>query len=113
MSHGPDYPQRYYRLDRFVVPSAVRAEFLEIIAATHAVLKVQPGFEQDFIIEQHLPDQKVAIATLVEWRDESCTVNARTAVADLHRRIGFDKQQFLARNGIIAEFGAYTPVIRQ
>jgi hypothetical protein len=113
MGYGSDGLRRYYRLDRFVVPYKVRAEFLEIVTATHAVLKMQPGFEQDFIIEQQLPEHMVAIATLVEWNDVTSATNARTAVEALHQRIGFDKQEFLERNGIKAEFGPYTAVTRQ
>ncbi len=105
--------QRVYRLDRFVVPHAARAEFLDKVQATHEVLRAQPGFVQDFILEQPLSEQAFNLVTLVEWRDESFTANARAAVAALHQRIGFDKQEFIARMGIKGEIGSYSGVVSQ
>ncbi|MGC2167094.1 MAG: hypothetical protein WA632_13900 [Gallionella sp.] len=108
MSNDTNMQRRIYRLDRFVVPNGVREEFLGMVKATHEVLKAQPGFVQDFILEQPRSDQAFNLATLVEWQHEIYTVNARAVVAALHLRIGFDKQEFLARAGIKAEFGSYS-----
>jgi hypothetical protein len=41
-----------YRVDKFVVPPGAREEFLEKARRTHALLKAQPGFLQDFVIVQ-------------------------------------------------------------
>jgi len=45
-------PEKIYRVDKFVVPSTAREEFLHKVRRTHAVLKAQPGFLQDFVLEQ-------------------------------------------------------------
>lgn len=42
---------RIYRVDKFVVPDAAREEFLDRVRRTHASLKAQPGFLQDFVLE--------------------------------------------------------------
>ena len=40
--------ERVYRVDKFVVPNDAREEFLQKARQTHALLKAQPGFLQDF-----------------------------------------------------------------
>jgi hypothetical protein len=40
-----------FRVDKFVVPANAREEFLGKVRATHAVLKTQPGFVRDAILE--------------------------------------------------------------
>jgi hypothetical protein len=42
--------ERVYRVDKFIVPSGAREEFLEKARRTHALLKAQPGFLQDFVL---------------------------------------------------------------
>ena len=43
--------QPFYRIDRFVVPDAARAEFIGRVRMTHAVLRQQPGFVRDALLE--------------------------------------------------------------
>ena len=46
-----DQRQPFYRIDRFVVPDAARAEFIGRVRMTHAVLRQQPGFVRDALLE--------------------------------------------------------------
>ena len=41
-----------YRVDKFIVPQAAREEFLKKVHDTHSVLRHQPGFIRDTILEQ-------------------------------------------------------------
>ncbi|QPC88475.1 antibiotic biosynthesis monooxygenase [Mesorhizobium sp. NBSH29] len=100
----------YYRIDSFLVPVAARTEFLARVHETHAVLRQQDGFRQDFIVEQHLDEAKLTIVTVAEWDNEDVVANARKQVQVLHAKNNFDPQQFFARLGIKAEMGNYRPV---
>lgn len=110
----------YYRLDTFTVPAAGRAEFLGRVAATHAVLRAQPGFVRDAVLERPLAgpsevdgsgaDASV-IATLVEWESEQAAAPVAAAVAAAHRAAGFDRAEMFARLGIRADLAAYRPVV--
>ncbi len=103
--------QPFYRIDRFVVPDAARAEFVSRVRMTHAVLREQPGFIRDALLEQpgDAPGQSV-ILTIAEWQNLAVTQRARAAVAALHRRENFNPQELFARLGIKAEMGSYRPL---
>jgi heme-degrading monooxygenase HmoA len=99
--------QRVYRLDRFIVPHVAREEFLARVKATHQVLNEQPGFIQDFLLEQPLDENTFALATVVEWENASFIEGARAVVKEMHQKIGFNAQETIARLGIKAELGNY------
>lgn len=96
-----------YRTDSFSVPAAARAEFLERVGATHAVLRRQPGFVRDLILEQPGDDGTSRIVTVAEWRDDEAIRAAKAVVGEEQRRMGFDPRELIARLGITAEFGTY------
>ncbi len=99
--------QRIYRLDRFIVPYVAREEFLARVKATHQILNEQPGFIQDFLLEQPVDENTFALATVVEWENSSFIENARAVVKEMHQKTGFNAQETIARLGIKAEFGSY------
>lgn len=47
-----DKSQHIHRADRFVVPDAARQEFLGRVRSTHQLLKAQPWFVRDVVLEQ-------------------------------------------------------------
>jgi len=101
---------RVYRLDRFVVPVTARDAFLEKVTATHRVLRQQPGFIRDHLLEQPNGPDETIIVTLAEWSDAAATAPARAAVAEMHRALRFSPHAFMAELGIRAEMGTYRPV---
>lgn len=101
---------RIYRLDKFIVPLTAREEFLGKVKSTHEVLKSQPGFIQDFILEQPLSDEAFNLVTLVEWQDVKHIENARAAVMDMHKSTGFNAQGTMVRLGIKADIGNYKSI---
>jgi len=101
--------QRVCRVDRFVVPMSVRAEFLDRVRQTHDVLRAQPGFLQDMLLEQHAEGEH-HVVTVVEWEDEAAMASAKLNVQAAQREMNFNPQEFLARNGIRAEIGNYRHV---
>jgi hypothetical protein len=106
--------QPFYRIDRFVVPDAARGEFLGRVRMTHAVLRQQPGFVRDALLEHpgEAPGESV-IVTIAEWRNLAVTSTARAAVQALHIRENFNPQELMARLGIRAELGSYHPLADQ
>lgn len=102
---------RVYRLDTFVVPNEARQEFLARVKSTHELLRAQPGFIQDFLLEQPAAGGALNIVTLVEWRDAKSIDNARVAVMERHKAIGFNPQELFARLGIKADLGTYKGII--
>lgn len=98
---------RIYRLDTFTVPDAVLAEFVDRVRETHALLRQQPGFVRDLILEEPEPAGTTRFATMVEWEDEASKRKAADAVRGLRRTTGFDPGAFIAQRGISATFGEY------
>ncbi|MCF3643133.1 antibiotic biosynthesis monooxygenase [Rhizobium sp. TRM95111] len=99
-----------YRTDKFTVPAAARSEFLDRVAATHALLRTQPGFVRDLILEKENGVATVDVVTVAEWRDEAAILQAKATIAEAHRRMGFDPGELMARLGIKADMGTYRAV---
>jgi heme-degrading monooxygenase HmoA len=100
-------PPSIYRVDKFVIPSAARQEFLDKARMTHALLKKQPGFLQDLILEQSSGPGEFNFVTIVEWANQEAIENARAAVQALHREINFNAQELFARFNIKADIANY------
>ena len=100
--------QAVYRVDKFVVPGAAREEFLERARRTHLLLQAQPGFVQDFILEQSSGPGEFNFVTLVEWASQEAFENARQAVQKLHAEMKFNPRETIARLGIKADIADYT-----
>lgn len=97
----------YDRVDRFTVPGQSRAEFLDMVRQTHDLLRVQPGFLRDVLLEHPMDAGGSSIVTIVEWESEAAIVPVQSKVQAMHRARNFTRQEFLATHGIKAEFGTY------
>lgn len=96
-----------FRIDRFTVPAAVRAEFLTRIHFIDALLKLQPGCRAHRVFERPVNDGEVAIITVAEWESPEAMAAARDQVGSEYRRQGFDPAAFMARLGVTADIGTY------
>jgi heme-degrading monooxygenase HmoA len=99
--------ERTYRVDKFVVPNDAREEFLSKVRPTHALLKAQPGFRQDFVLEQSSGPGEFNFVTIVEWASQEAVENVRAAVVELHREMNLNAQDLFARLGIRADLAYY------
>ncbi|UFP97060.1 antibiotic biosynthesis monooxygenase family protein [Gloeobacter morelensis] len=99
--------RRIYRVDKFVVPDAARDEFLAQVRNTHELLKAQPGFIQDFVLEQSAGPGEFNFVTIVEWESAEAIERARAAVVAMHERMRLNPQEMLARLGIKADLANY------
>src|SRR5258708_2685166 len=84
-----------------------RDEFLHKARWTHALLKTQPGFLQDFVLEQSSGPGEFNFVTIVEWASQEAVENARAAAQALHREMNFNAQELFARAGIKADLANY------
>jgi hypothetical protein len=104
---------RVYRLDRFVVPSGARDEFLMRVGQTHEILRAQPGFVQDFLLERPGEEGATIIVTMVEWDSQETVDRVVPIVQAVHREMGFSPKETIARLGIAAEIGIYQAIARR
>ena len=106
-SQSTSHDKRFYRLDRFLVPAAAREEFLARVRQTHEVLRKQPGFIRDLLLERTVENGAFSIVTLAEWESDVFVAGARAAVQAMHRSEHFDPQELFSRLGIEPDLGNY------
>lgn len=100
-----------YRVDKFIVPENSRDEFLSRIVDTHKILRVQPGFIQDSILEQTDGPGRYNIVTVAEWESQEAIDYAKKIVQVEHAKSGFSPQETMERLGVQADIANYTRVI--
>jgi heme-degrading monooxygenase HmoA len=105
--HPSSLDKRFYRVDKFIVPGAARDEFLARVFQTHEVLRKQPGFIQDFLLERLSGPDELSIVTIAEWESDDFVAGAKAAVAALHRSTNLDPQELFARLAIKPDLGNY------
>ncbi|CAL9526672.1 antibiotic biosynthesis monooxygenase [Streptomyces sp. enrichment culture] len=96
-----------YRVDKFAVPGTAREEFWRQVRRTHALLREQPGFLDDVLLEQRSGPGRFNVVTLVRWRSADDLAAARPVVEASHRAAGFSPADFLARAGVEADVADY------
>lgn len=96
-----------YRVDKFVVPDHAREEFWANVRRTHAVLRDQPGFLDDVLLEKHSGPGRFNAVTIVRWSSPDDLPPARAAVERAHQAAGFRPAEFFERAGIDADLVNY------
>lgn len=96
-----------HRVDKFVVPEAARTEFWGQVRRTHAILREQPGFLGDVLLEQHSGPGRFNAVTIVRWSSPDDLPAAREAAEAGHRAVGFTPGDFFARSGIESDVANY------
>ena len=99
-----------YRVDKFVVPDEAREEFWSNVRHTHEVLRTQPGFVRDVLLEKHSGAGRFNAVTIVTWSGPDDLPRARAAVERMHGDSGFHPAEFYARTGIEPDVANYTEV---
>ncbi len=96
-----------YRVDKFVVPQAAMADFCDAVRRTHDVLRRQPGFVRDFVLEQVSGPGAFNVVTFVEWAGDDTLAAAVEAVRRFHQSAGFDGKTLAERLGVRGDIGIY------
>ena len=91
------------RLDRFTLPAASREEFLRRVGFIPRLLRPRPGFLRDIAVERALPDDRLELATLVEWAAPEDAAAAAPMVTAALAEAGLDLRADLARLGVAGE----------
>lgn len=100
-------PVHVFRVDKFVVPDDARDEFIRELRRTHDLLAEQPGFVQDFLLEQSGGPGEFNFVTIVEWENQEAIEIARDAVSAMHERSDFDREELFTRHDIRADIATY------
>lgn len=101
-------PEPIYRINRFTVPTASRTEFMALIGDTLAVIRRQPGFVRDVVLENATGLGASSLMTLIEFAHQSVLPGVIEALAADDRARGFDRPSELERMGVKAENGLYS-----
>jgi heme-degrading monooxygenase HmoA len=99
--------EQVYRIDKFVVPSTSKSEFLQKVHETHMILRSLPGFVSDFIVEQVGGPSNFNIVTIAIWENQSAIEKARDVMHEHQSAAGFNPQEFWDRLDIKADLGNY------
>ncbi len=108
---APRPAKHLYRIDKFIVPPAARAEFLARVWKTHALLRKQDGFIRDYVLEQtDSATGEVVLLTFAEWQGPEAVEKARAFMAAFHAQERINPTDLLARLGIKSDLGYYKQV---
>lgn len=99
--------KRIYRVDKYAVPPQALAEFMGKTRRTHELLRVLPGFVQDFVLEQATGPGEFNFVTIVEWESLESIEKAKVAVSAMHKKMRFNPHKTFARLGIKADRANY------
>lgn len=99
-----------YRVDKFIVPQAAREEFLKRVYETHEILRRQPGFIRDALLEQISGPGRFNIVTVAEWESQAAIDAARGAIESARAATGFNAQETMARLGIEPDMANYKQI---
>lgn len=98
-------------IDRFVVPNASKAQFLERMKVSRDLIKTLSlsGFIEDSAYEEP-GETESNYVTIAVWQDEASIQKARQVVSQEYQKEGFDMQEFVKKLNIKFERGIYKRV---
>lgn len=94
-------------IDRFIMPAASRAAFMERATINRNIIKILPGFIEDNFYETQTGDE-YRVVTVAVWKNEEAVANAKSVVLETYRQQGFDMPAMLKRLNIQVERGVYS-----
>ncbi|WP_172746556.1 antibiotic biosynthesis monooxygenase [Neorhizobium sp. T25_13] len=101
---------RVVRVNRFSLPEEARPEFMELLERTHRVMREQPGFIDDMILEQQAGADILSLITIIQFEGEHVLQPIIAAVARSDREAGIDRQALSRELGVEANVGFYAPI---
>ena len=103
--------RRIFRVNRFAVPVEGREEFMALVHRTHEVIRTQPGFVDDLILEQHSSAGLFNILSILQFEGEHVLQPVIAAVAKSDEEAGIDRQALSRRLGVETDIGFYQRAI--
>ena len=99
--------QSVYRVDKFIVPEAARDEFLKTVRHTHELLRKQPGFQWDQLLEQQSGPGSFNIVTIAEWKNDEAMTAASVVIQADRETTGLDPRALMHRLNVTPDLGNY------
>ncbi|HEU0095706.1 MAG TPA: antibiotic biosynthesis monooxygenase [Rhizomicrobium sp.] len=100
----------YYRVNKFIVPKDSRDAFLSLIATTHGVVRRQPGFVRDLVLEQQSGPGQFNFVTLLEFSGIEVVPQITQALADFDAQTGVDRKAVAMELGVKSDMANYRPL---
>lgn len=101
---------RVVRVNSFSVPNDARDEFMRLVERTHEVIRKQPGYIDDLILERNSGPGPFNLITILQFENENVLQPVIAAVARSDAEAGIDRQALSRRLGVESTIGFYTPV---
>ena len=96
-----------YRIDKFLVPIVAKADFLQRIQRTHALLDSLAGCQQNLVLLGAENGQQLELVTVVQWRNADACAAAKAVVQAHYAEEGFDPGAFMRALGVRADIGSF------
>lgn len=96
-------------IDKFIVPAAAKAEFLERVHINRNLIKQLPGFIEDAAYENTDADGNLVLVTMAQWESQEALNKAKEVVQAEYKKQGFNLPDMLQRLHITIDRGVYAP----
>lgn len=95
-------------IDKFFIPAAAKAAFLERMKINRSLIKTLPGFVEDAAYEYTDSNGNLICITVARWESKEALDKAKEAVQAEYKKQGFDMAEMLRKTGITVDRGIYT-----
>ncbi|OOG68507.1 hypothetical protein B0E45_19610 [Sinorhizobium sp. A49] len=96
-----------YRINKFAVPTAVRAEFVNLVEKTLAVIRSQEGYVKDLFLEQHAGPGKFNFCTMIEFESEEFAPKVAAAITEFDKSLDIDRAVLMEKLGVETDSASY------
>ncbi|MGF6175937.1 antibiotic biosynthesis monooxygenase family protein [Ensifer sp. 4252] len=96
-----------YRINKFAVPTAARAEFVELVEKTLAVIRSQEGYVKDLFLEQHAGPGKFNFCTMIEFESEEFAPKVAAAIGEFDKSLNIDRAALMEKLGVQTDSASY------
>ncbi len=96
-----------YRINKFVVPASARADFVDLVEKTLAVIRSQEGYVKDLFLEQHAGPGKFNFCTMIEFASEEFAPKVAAAIGAFDRSLGIDRAALMEKLGVETDSASY------
>lgn len=94
-------------MDKFLVSSDVKEEFVARMNGNRDFIKELPGFVKDNVYEETAGNGTLVYITVAVWENEEALNQAKEAVQKEYERIEFNPAEFMEKLNIKVERGTY------
>lgn len=97
-------------IDKFVIPTAAREEFMKRTQINREFIKKLPGFIEDEMYISTDTDGNTHCVTVAVWENEEALQKAKEKVQEFYREDGFNPAEMLKRLHITMDRGVYSKI---